>query len=186
MRISSILLVTFVWGCVPSGSRAPERVPVRWVVVEKPVGDVLPQGQSGDGRVDPGAHLLSLQPLYREDLQWEVVVDPRDYFVEVLEVLPGSSANPGEVVSAKVRVGGAKAGEMYRLTATVSRPDVQLLGDREQLVRGNAPAVFRFTSSSTGAGGIAVGVERLPRGRDAAPQQGLESIGGVRMMRASD
>lgn len=186
MRISPILLVSLVWGCVPSMSRMPERVPVRWVVVEKPVDDILPRGQSGDGRVDPGARLLSLHPLYREDLQWEIVVDPRDYFVEVLEILPGPSANPGEVVSAKVRVGGAKAGEMYRLTATVSRPDVQILSDREQVVRGNAPAVFRFTSSSTGAGGIAVGVERLPRGRDAAQQQGLESSGGIRMMRASD
>src|SRR5262245_42713114 len=117
MRTCPILLVTFVWGCVPSVTRAPERVPVRWVVVEKPVGDILPQGQSGDGRVEAGARLLALPPLYREDLQWEVVVDPRDYFVEVLEVSPSSSANPGEVVTAKVRVGGAKAGEIYRLTA---------------------------------------------------------------------
>ena len=27
-------------------------------------------------------------PLYREDFSWEAVVDPREYFVEVLEVLP--------------------------------------------------------------------------------------------------
>ena len=186
MRIGPILLVTFVGGCMSSASLVPERVPVRWVVVEKPVGDILPQGKSGDGRVDPGARLLSLHPLYREDLQWEVVVDPRDYFVEVLEILPGASANPGEVVSAKVRVGGAKAEELYRLTATGSRPDVQILGDQEQFVRGIAPAVFRFTSSSPGAAGISVGVERLPWGRDGAHRQGLETLSGARMMRPSD
>ena len=42
-----------------------------------------------------------------------------------------------------------------------SRPDVQILGASEQIVHGCTPALFRFTSISTGPGGIAVGVEKV-------------------------
>jgi hypothetical protein len=163
LSISLILGLAAVslWGCSPTLVRGPGRTPVRWIVVEKRVGEVTPGGWVGDGQVDPQAVVLTMQPLYREDLEWEVVVDPHDYFVEVLEIAPGSQATPGETVTAKVRVGKAKPGDVYRLIAKASRSDVQILGASEQIVHGGTPALFRFTSISTGPGGIAVGVEKV-------------------------
>jgi hypothetical protein len=164
-RLSTSLLLVLaaasIWGCSPPLVRGPGRTPVRWIVVEKRVGEVTPGGWVGDGQVDPQAVVLTMQPLYREDLEWEVVVDPHDYFVEVLEIVPGSQATPGETVTAKVRVGKARPGDVYRLVAKASRADVQILGVSEQIVHGGTPALFRFTSSSTGPGGIAVGVEKV-------------------------
>lgn len=172
-RLSSSLIlgmaIVSLSGCSPTLVRGPERSPVRWIVVEKRVGDVTPGGWVGDGQVDPQAVVLTMQPLYREDLEWEVVVDPHDYFVEVLEIVPGSQASPGETVTAKVRVGKAKPGDVYRLMAKASRADVQILGASEHIVHGCTPASFRFTSLSTGSGGIAVGVERLEPGDRKLP-----------------
>lgn len=163
-----VLSSTSLAGCA-SPARVPERTPVRWIVVEKKVGELLPDGVVGEGRLDPAAQLLALQPLYREDLEWEVVVDPHDYFVEVLEISPGTSAAPGEVVTAKVRVGRARKGERYRLLANASQAGVQVLGDAEHIVKEGATAVFRFTSSLPGAGGIAVSVERVSSGLPPLP-----------------
>lgn len=159
-----IVALSIISGCVPVPDRKPEKSPVRWIVVEKQVGEVLPGGRVGDGQVDPRARVLTMQPLYREDLQWEVVVDPHDYFVEVLEISPGVSANPGEIITAKVRVGRARAGEVYRLTAIASRSDVRIVGTAEQVVLANTPAFFRFTSATIGVGGISVGVDRIATG----------------------
>jgi len=150
-----------LWGCSSPPPRNPERSPVRWIVVEKRVGEVSPGGWVGDGQVDPQAVVLTMQPLYREDLEWEVVVEPHDYFVEVLEIAPGAQATPGETVTAKVRVGKARPGDVYRLSAKASRAEVQIVGATEQIVHGSTPALFRFTSISTGPGGIAVGVEKV-------------------------
>ena len=145
-------------------SPPPPREPLRWIMVEARADSVYPDGQIGDGQVSPSSQLLTMVPLYREDFSWEVVVDPRDYFVEVLEVLPKGLATPGETVMATVRGGGAKPAERYRLQARPQAPDVTLIGEAEREVRGAAPAVFRFTSTSTGRGGIAVGVERIGPG----------------------
>jgi hypothetical protein len=163
------LVAAGLWGCSPSQPRAGERTPVRWIVVEKRANEVTEGGWVGDGRVDPQAVVLAMQPLYREDLEWEVVVDPHEYFVEVLEIAPGSHASPGETVTAKVRVGKARPGDRYRLIAKASRPDVQILGLPEQVVQGSTPAFFRFSSLSTGPGGIAVGVEKLEPGDRKLP-----------------
>jgi hypothetical protein len=130
-------------------------------VVEKRVSEVTAGGWVGDGQVDPQAIVLTMQPLYREDLEWEVVVDPHEFFVEVLEISPSGQASPGETVSATVRVGKARATECYRLVARPSNAEVQIIGEAERRVRGDCPAVFQFTSISTGRGGIAVGVERI-------------------------
>lgn len=154
-------LVSGLSACSLPTTRVPERTPVRWIMVEKPVGEVVPKGQNGDGQVDPMAIVLTMQPLYREDLEWAVVVDPHDYFVEVLEIAPGSQATPGETVTAKVRVGKARPGDAYRLLAKASRAEVQILGASEQIVHGSTPALFRFTSTSTGPGGIAVAVQKI-------------------------
>jgi hypothetical protein len=151
-------------GCLPTLPGAVERTPVRWIVVEKSVGEVIPDGRVGDGQVDPSAIVLTMQPLYPEDLAWQVVVDLNDYFVEVLEISPRTQASPGETVTAKVHVARAKPDEVYRLVAKASRPDVQLIGASEQIVHGGAPALFRFTSLSSGPGGIALGVEKLEQG----------------------
>jgi len=150
-----------LWGCSPQIVRPSERTPVRWIVVEKRVGEVTAGGWLGDGRVDPQAVVLTMQPLYREDFEWEVVVDPHEYFVEVLEISPSRQASPGETVSAKVRVGKARASDFYRLVARPSCAEVQIIGESELRVRGGCPAVFQFTSTSTGRLGIAVGVEKI-------------------------
>jgi len=156
-------------GCLPSLSPSTPRRPVRWIVVEMPVGEVIPGGQVGDGQIDPGAVLLTMQPLGRDDLGWRAVVDPCDGSVEVLEISPGPRASPGETVTAKVRVARAAEEEVYRLVAKVSRPEVQLIGAMEWVVQGGEPAWFRFTSRSSGRGGIEVRVENLGSSRRPRP-----------------
>jgi hypothetical protein len=150
-----------LWGCSSGPPPAPQKVPVRWIVVEKRLGEINVDGWGGDGQVDPQAIVLTMQPLYREDLEWEVVVDPHEYVVEVLGISPSGQASPGETVSATVRVGKARPGECYRLVARPSSVEVQLIGAAECTVRGGSPAVFQFTSLRAGRGGIAIGVERL-------------------------
>ena len=161
LTASAALVMVGQLGCVPPMTPSPERKPVRWIVVEKPVGALLANGRSGDGQVDPRAVVLTMQPLYREDVNWEVVVDPHDFFVEVLEITPSTQASPGETVSATVRVGRAKEGEYYRLTAKPSQPDVHIIGEGEQIVRGGNTARFRFTNLTLGRAGIAVAVEKM-------------------------
>jgi len=157
----AVVLGACLWGCALPVKAARERTPVRWIVVEKRVGDIVPEGRTGDGQVDPQAVVLTMQPLYREDLEWEVVVDPHDYFVEVLEISPSRQASPGETVSATVRVGKARKDDVYRLIARPSSTDVVIQGTAEQTVRGSSPATFRFTSTAGGRAGIAVGVEKM-------------------------
>jgi hypothetical protein len=133
-------------------------------VVEKRVGEIVPDGRTGDGQMDPQSIVLTMQPLYSEDVHWEVVVDPHDYFVDILEISPGPSAAPGETVSVKVRVGKARKDDVYRLIARPSSTDVVIQGAAEHIVHGSTPAVFRFTSTAGGRAGIAVGVEKVEAG----------------------
>lgn len=160
-RIGATAVFLGLSACALPAPAPTPRKPVRWIMVEKPVGDVVPRGQNGDGQVDPKSMIVTLQPLYSEDVNWEVVVDPHDFYVEILEITPRGQASPGETVSAKVRVGRAREGEIYRLTARASRSDVEIVGAREMLVRGGTPASFRFTSLAPGRGGIAIGVEKV-------------------------
>jgi len=164
LRIFAAILIAAAAGCAPQIVAPPGRKPVRWIVVEKKIGDLAPDGRSGDGQVDPRAAMLTMQPLYAEDVNWEVVVDPHDFFVEVVDISPNAQATPGETVTARVRVGKARSNESYLLTARASSHDVELIGASELVVRGNAVAMFRFTSLTAGRGGIAVGVERLDGG----------------------
>jgi len=150
--------------CSARPPSAPKRIPVRWIMVEKPVGEVVPHGQNGDGRVDPRSMIVTLQPLYPEDVSWEVMVDPHEFTVEILEINPPGPAKPGETVTAKVRVARARPGETYRLTANASRSDVRIVSDRALTVRGGSPAQFRFTCLVPGKGGIAIGVEKVGPG----------------------
>jgi hypothetical protein len=147
--------------CAAPPPAVPERTPVRWIMVEKPVGEVVPNGQNGEGQVDPRSMIVTLQPLYSEDVNWEVVVDPHDFYVEIVAISPAGQAAPGETVCALVRVAHARSGDLYRLTAKGSQQDVQILGEREHLVRGGTPAAFRFTSLGPGRAGISVGVEKV-------------------------
>jgi hypothetical protein len=134
---------------------------VRWIVVEKRVGEVVNEGRVGDGQVDPLAVILTMQPLYAEDVAWEVVIDPHDYFVEILEITPSTQAAPGETVSAKVRVGHARPNDLYRITVRASKAGVEIQGPSQCIVRGSTPAAFRFTSVEAGRAGITVGVEKV-------------------------
>jgi hypothetical protein len=155
------LLPLFVLGCAIEGlEAAPPREPVRWLLVERRYADVAPTG-SGDGRINPDATVLAFQPLYPEDLSWEVVIDTEEHYVEVVGFSPAGQARPGEIVSATVRVGKAKAGQLYRLSAKASQADIRILGESQATVKGSDTAVFRFTSCASGRAGIAVGVERI-------------------------
>jgi hypothetical protein len=98
-----------------------------------------------------------------------VVVDPRAYFVELVSVAPQPQAAPGEIVTATVRVAGARAEELYRLVARASQSDVRILGDRERVVRGNRTVSFQFTSLTAGRAGIGVEVERVDREEEKQP-----------------
>jgi hypothetical protein len=154
-------LILSAEGCaLPPEGEDTLREPVRWLLVERRYADVAPTA-SGDGKVNPEAVVLAFQPLYPEDLAWEVVVDPEEQFVEVVGFSPAGPARPGEVVSATVRVGKARAAELYRLSAKASQPGVRILGDAQAVVKGSDTAVFRFTSCASGRAGIAVGVERI-------------------------
>lgn len=137
------------------------REPVRWILVERRYGDVA-RGASGDGTVNPEAPVLAFQPLYPEDVVWDVVVDPAEHFVELISFSPAGTAAPGEVVSATVRVGKARANHRYRLSARPSQIGVKILGSAESIVIGESLVVFRFTSCVSGRAGIAVAAERLP------------------------
>jgi len=158
---SGSLVAAVLSGCAVPSAPPQNRRPIRWIMVEKRLGDLLPEGLVGDGRADLESALLALEPLDAEDVSWEVQVDPHDYGVEVLEILPSPRAAPGETVTATVRVGRARTGELYRLIARAMRGDVELLGPSENTVQGSAPASFRFTSSSLGRGGIAIDVQRV-------------------------
>jgi len=161
IRLLGWLLPLSLLGCaIQSGEAAPPREPVRWLLVERRYADVA-EKVSGDGSINPDATVLAFQPLYPEDLSWEVVVDPDEQFVEVVGFSPARSARPGEVVTATVRVGKAKAGQLYRLSAKVSQADVRILGESHAIVKGSETADFRFTSCASGRAGIAVGVERI-------------------------
>lgn len=147
-----------------SGSPADRvwsREPVRWILVERRYGDVASPSDTGDGRVNPDATVLAFQPLYPEDLTWEVVVSPEEHFVELVSFSPSGPATPGEIVSATVRVGKAKAGQAYRLTAKPSQVDIKILGVTQAVVTGQDTAVFQFTSCASGRAGIAIAVERV-------------------------
>lgn len=156
--ILSALQACTTWSPV---ERVGSREPVRWILVERRYGDVASPAASDDGQVNPDATVLAFQPLYQEDLTWEVVVSPEDHFVELIEFSPAGPASPGEIISATVRVGNAKPGQRYRLEAKPSQSGVKILGSQQVLLTGGASTVFRFTSCVSGRGGIAVGVERL-------------------------
>jgi hypothetical protein len=169
------LLLSALQACVAGGPQGVQlaREPVRWILVERRYGDIAGVEEAGvdraDGQVDPDATVLAFQPLYPEDLTWEVVVSPEEHFVELLGFSPSGPVAPGEVVSATVRVGKAKVGQRYRLLAKPSQPDVRILGDHKSVVNGEAAAVFRFTRSRSGRAGISVGVERLLAEEDMVP-----------------
>ncbi len=146
--------------------RSPEengstKEPVRWILVERRYGDVAGPGLASDGEINPDAVVLAFQPLYPEDLTWEVVVSPEEHFVELVSYSPAGPATPGEIVSATVRVGKAKAGQTYRLSAKPSQSDVTILGESKAVVQGWDTAVFRFTSCASGRAGISIGVEQI-------------------------
>jgi hypothetical protein len=168
------LLPLLAQACVSTSTAGSEsqRRPVRWVLVERRYGDLAEPPPSGDGRVNPDAVVLAFRPLYAEDLEWQVAIDPEEHCVQVLGWTPPGPARPGEIVTATVRVGKAKAAERYRLIATPSQPEVRILGESQAIVRGAQSAVFRFTSGTSGRAGIAVGVERVggPEGSTPGPE----------------
>lgn len=162
-RLSWGLVALALQACVV---RRPEEIgaakePVRWILVERRYGDIGSPTADGDGRVNPDAMVLAFQPLYPEDMTWEVVISPEEHHVELVGFSPTGPAAPGEIVSATVRVGRSKVGQVYRLVAKPSQHGVSILGDSQALVTGQETSVFRFTSSISGKAGISVGVHTV-------------------------
>ncbi len=153
-------------GCAVSTLPLPPapREPARWILVEKRVGQHPTEATAGDGRLDPKATLLVLEPLYPEDLNWVAEVEAVDYFVEVLQLLPAGELAPGEAVTALLRVGGARPDRYYRVVARSSSPQSVILGDQEHTVRGASPMTFRFTSVAGGKAGLKIAVEEVSEG----------------------
>ena len=158
-----VIVAVVFQGCVslePS-ENATYREPVRWLLVERAYGELAVGQKSGDGGINPDAMVLAFQPLYPEDLKWDVLVEAQEQFVELVSFTPQTAAAPGEVVSATVRVGKARPAELYRLSARASQADIRILGEAQIVVKGSETAIFRFTSCASGRAGIAVGVERI-------------------------
>jgi hypothetical protein len=165
-RVRNLLLAivaVMLQGCISSDpiQGLSRREPVRWLLVERPYGEVAAGPKDEDGAINPNAVVLAFQPLYPEDLKWDILVEAQEQFVELVSFTPQGAAVPGEVVSAVVRVAKAKPDQLYRLSAKTSQCDVRILGEAHTIVKGNEPAVFRFTSCVSGRAGIAVGVERI-------------------------
>jgi hypothetical protein len=152
-------------GCVLAGPEervpAETREPVGWILIERPYGDLRGAPGAMDGRVNPNAVCLAFQPIFAEDMAWNAEVDPQEHLIEVVSIEPSRPAAPGEIVTATVRVGRALENRRYRLRARPAQEDVRIVEDPEAIVRGRAPAVFRFTSLSSGRGGIVVDAERV-------------------------
>ena len=144
-------------GCAPVSPRTDHPAPVRWILVERPAGQMIgpDSGVSGD------APLLVLEPVPLEG-----PVLSSGLALEILELEPPGPAEPGETVRVRLRVARAEPGAVYWLRARPSAPGVRILGPRERFVRGDEMAVFRFTSLSIGQAGISVNtrsrVERFP------------------------
>ena len=156
------LLVLSVQGCLPGIEVGGEaREPVRWILVERRYGDLPDAPPSRDGKVNPDAVVLAFQPLYPEDLKWDVVVSPEEHFVELLGHSPTGSVPPGQVVTARVRVGRAKPNHRYLLEAVTTQPHVRVIGSNRVVVRGEEVSIFTFTSLTNGRGGVEIGVRDL-------------------------
>lgn len=144
-------------GCVESAPRHPIRPPVRWVLVERRAEELFPASRG----IDPKSIWLRIEPVGIEDPAWEVAVESEGLPIELVSLSPGREAVPGETVTARVRLSRAIAGESYRLVARPSRPKVRILGPGEVVVRGDAPAEFRFTHLATGRAGITLEAVRV-------------------------
>lgn len=168
MKVLGCLLAAALGLCLQAcasrnlGENAGSREPVRWVLVERRYGELAAQPDSGDGVINPEAVVLAFQPLYPEDLTWDVMVNPDEHFVELVQVNPSGAVKPGEIVTATFRVGNAKAGQHYLLSIKATEHVVHIVGATQALVSGFETARFRFTSSKAGRSGIAVAVEHLP------------------------
>jgi hypothetical protein len=90
-----------------------------------------------------------------------VKVEAHDFFVELLEIVPGRTAAPGERVTAKVRVGNARKDTTYRLSAMPSNDAVRILSHQEVIVRGSMTATYEFSSLVPGVAGIGITVDKL-------------------------
>ena len=136
------------------------RSPVRWQLVEKRYSELEDGGVRGDGRVDPDATTLLFQPLYPEDLSTEIYVGAFPTQIDFLGI-SHQTASLGTEATARVRVHQADPTGFYRLTARASKPTIRILGKDSIVVRGSNSAVFRFTSTASGSGGVTVIAERV-------------------------
>jgi hypothetical protein len=159
---AALLALAQFTGCVfkSSGPISPASEPeqIRWIVVERAVRDLAPDASWVEGQVDPGAVVLTMVPVREEVTAWTPRIHAPDYFVELLGITPEGPSSPGEVVSATVRVGRAKPGLRYLLQAVSSQPYVKIIGRDHAVVSGEECATFKFTSRSSGKGGIEVKV----------------------------
>ena len=134
--------------------------PIRWQLVEKRYGDLKNHGASGDGLVDPDATALVFEPLYEEQLTTDIYVSAYPH-AALLTGFSHSQAGVGTVVTAEVRVRDAALGGVYRLTAKGSNDFIKILGENPIFLSGKEVGEFRFTSTVSGRGGVAIAVDRV-------------------------
>ena len=134
--------------------------PIRWQLVEKRYGDLQDHGVSGAGQVDPDATTLVFEPLYQEQLTTEIYVSAYPHAAVLID-FSHSQAGVGSVVTATVRVRDAAPGGVYRLTAKGSNDYINILGENPIFLSGQESGEFKFTSTMSGRGDVAIAVDRI-------------------------
>lgn len=165
-RLLVMLPLALLPGCSIRGLPAPASRPsegeLRWIVVEKLVGDLVDEGAWPEAQMQPGATMLAMAPVRDDVALWTPKIQAADYFVEVLAVSPEGRVEVGQVVTVSLRVGNAKPDAIYRLIASCGGGGTRILGEYERVVKGMEETKFRFTRVEGGLGVIRVDVE-VPR-----------------------
>ena len=119
--VLSIAGCTATSGSLKAGIHPKGKVAIRWILVEKSAEEIYPVSLPGGAEIDRRSKFLVWVPIYMEDLSWEVMVNLGSPYVVLLSLIPGEEARPGETVTAKVHVGNAKPGTIYRLRPSRTR-----------------------------------------------------------------
>lgn len=162
--VLALAIAAVAGGCAPLAPSSRETAPrhggpIRWIVVERQVGDLYGPEVGGQGVIDPEAVVLVLEPLPSGPPRWQAEVTTDDFHVEVLSLVPPKEAGAGEIVTATVRVAGDRPEAAYRLTAVPCHSSIRLLDPSSQRARGNTPVQFRFTSLTGGRARVRIDAE---------------------------
>src|SRR5262245_33224758 len=122
LLVPGAMLISLASCKFPEDPGHADRIPLRWQLVERRYSDLADAGVSGDGRVDPDAFVLALEPVYPEELS-DTSGSAR-LSVEILELFPEREAGVGQPISAIVRVANSAPDARYRLRVEALDPRV--------------------------------------------------------------